>query len=793
MKNKYYCLHAHFDLPDREDPWLEEAATESPGSLHGRPEEQALHLCWGPNSASPLLDADGRILELRNNYESLSFDFGPGLLAWLEAHAPRVYDRIISADRAAVRDTGHGNALAAPYPSLILPLASETERRAALRWGLGDFERRFGRRAEGLRLPENAVDEPTLEALIDADVRFVLLASAQAGAVRPAGSAADSDWREVAPETLSTNRPYRWRSGRPGGGRHIDVFFFRPDLSPERLYERLPVALLSKDPEGAAREQVLDVGRRLANRLVDAFTPGAAVELSHAASDGALYGLARLHGNRALTYALDALSREAPAKATNYGSFLDLIPPPEEVRLRSPSSSVCPHGVALWSAECACRPGGKPARWRAPLREALQTLARELDRGLLERAGAWFRSPAEALDDYGRLAFACAAEATQAFLDRHSFKHMTPAEAFEALCLLEAWRWRLRMLSHWAWSDGDVSEPGPVHALACAARALELFERLDAPRAEALEKAFLPLLSKAPSHGTHFDTAAAVYARLVRPGRVDLERAVAHFAVADHLDHGPLGGGPLPSSVHAYEASAEALCRRTRLIERRLWSLSVCRVQGVRVRTFERFRGGAVVLHPGGAELQCWVATGPRAETGVLESLAAGLDEIFLHKPPDALRAAAERALGPRHFSIDALLAPTRRAAISRLGAHDTSRSAPQDLPGARALRLELSRAAREFAGTPGPGSLLAMKGLLDEARGSGLHLSLWELQDLALQGLKRWAGPGQETQRRELARSLGLSDALFLWPPPAAEDVATSGPYSGDSHGDTQPAPQGQ
>ena len=31
-----------------------------------------------------------------------------------------------------------------------------------IRWGLADFRRRFGREAEGLWLPETAVDEETL-------------------------------------------------------------------------------------------------------------------------------------------------------------------------------------------------------------------------------------------------------------------------------------------------------------------------------------------------------------------------------------------------------------------------------------------------------------------------------------------------------------------------------------------------------------------------------------------------------------------------------------------------------
>jgi len=172
-----------------------------------------------------------------------------------------------------------------------------------------------------------------------------------------------------------------------------------------------------------------------------------------------------------------------------------------------------------------------------------------------------------------------------------------------------------------------------------------------------------------------------------------------------------------------------------------------------------------------------------------MEVLAAGLDETFTRRPPDALRAAAERAFGARYFSIDALLPSARRELIGRMAPRGPGAAAAAgELPGASAMREGLRRAAAAFADKPGPGSLQGLNRGLDEARRSGLHLSLWELQDFALQGLKRWAGPAHEDERRALARALGLSDALFLWPP-AAEPALTPG----DSNGDTEPSSKGQ
>ena len=51
-----------------------------------------------------------------------------------------------------------GNGIAQAFHHTILPLASAADRRTEIRWGLRDFELRFGRRPSGLWLPETAVD-----------------------------------------------------------------------------------------------------------------------------------------------------------------------------------------------------------------------------------------------------------------------------------------------------------------------------------------------------------------------------------------------------------------------------------------------------------------------------------------------------------------------------------------------------------------------------------------------------------------------------------------------------------
>ena len=65
------------------------------------------------NGASRILDGQGRIAQIVNNYARISFNFGPTLLSWLEDHAPQTYEQILKADCESQQLlSGHGSALA---------------------------------------------------------------------------------------------------------------------------------------------------------------------------------------------------------------------------------------------------------------------------------------------------------------------------------------------------------------------------------------------------------------------------------------------------------------------------------------------------------------------------------------------------------------------------------------------------------------------------------------------------------------------------------------------------------
>jgi hypothetical protein len=281
-------------------------------------------------------------------FEHLSFNFGPTLLDWMERDAPAVYRQVLAADRASVRSVGHGNALAMPYHHVILPLLGRRDKETEVRWGIADFVRRFGRRPDGMWLPETAVDLETLDVLAAQGIGFTLLAPHQV--TRPPANGMPG-WVRV-------------RSGRQiavlvyDGARSHDVAF------------------------GGALREVDRWGRELAS------TPAGAISII--AVDGETFGHHHTGGDRALATVLQRLSDGPGARIRNLAHALAAHPALEDLELVAPSSWSCTHGIERWRADCGCRvdPSGTASQqWRAPLRAAVDWLGHEIH-ALYQQQGA---------------------------------------------------------------------------------------------------------------------------------------------------------------------------------------------------------------------------------------------------------------------------------------------------------------------------------------------------------------------------------------------------------------------
>lgn len=357
---RYVCIHGHFYQPPRENPWLEEVELQDSAHPYHDWNERITAQCYAPNAASRILDPEERIIEIVNNYSSISFNFGPTLLAWLERHDHDTYRAILEADRTSrERFSGHGSALAQIYNHMIMPLASRRDKVTQVIWAIHDFKRRFEREPEGLWLAETAVDLETLEVLAEWGLRFTLLAPRQAARVREMVPGAN--WEEVGGGRIDPSRAYQ--CSLPSG-KTISLFFYDDPVSRDIAFGGLLIS-----------------GDGFARRLAEAFSPSRPwPQLVHVAIDGETFGHHHRFGDQALAYCLHLIEAQGLARITNYGEYLEKHPPTHQVEIYENSSWSCVHGVERWRNDCGCQSGmhhGWTQSWRKPLRETLDWLRDE--------------------------------------------------------------------------------------------------------------------------------------------------------------------------------------------------------------------------------------------------------------------------------------------------------------------------------------------------------------------------------------------------------------------------------
>ncbi|MCX6020899.1 MAG: DUF3536 domain-containing protein, partial [Chloroflexi bacterium] len=472
--------------------------------------------CYAPNAASRILDDENYIARIVNNYAKISFNFGPTLLSWLEQKSPDTYAAILAADRQSQeRFSGHGSALAQAYNHLILPLAHERDKRTQIRWGVADFERRFGRPPEGMWLPETAVDVESLELLAEAGLRFTVLAPHQAARVRGIG---EKEWRPVDGGVIDPTMVY---AARLPSGRKLALFFYDGPVS-----------------RAVAFDGLLRDGQTLARRLTGGYSDDRPwAQLSHIATDGETYGHHHAHGDMALAYALRYIESEGLAKLTNYGEYLEKHPPTHEAEIFDNTSWSCHHGVERWRSDCGCRMRGEWRQtWRGPLREALDWL-RDTIAPLFEAKGKQLlNDPWAARDGYINVVLDRSADAVAAFVDRHAFRPLEGEERVRALKLLEMQRHAMLMYTSCGWFFDDISGIETVQILQYAGRTIQLAEEVFGVE---LETRFCQMLEKAPSNVPEHGDGARIYQKWVKAATVDLAKVAAHYAVSSLFEAYP--------------------------------------------------------------------------------------------------------------------------------------------------------------------------------------------------------------------------------------------------------------
>jgi uncharacterized protein DUF3536/glycosyl hydrolase family 57 len=472
-------VHGHFYQPLRVDPFSGRVPADPAAAPFHDWNARIDAECYRPNAE-------------RGTLARISYDVGPTLEGWLATEAPASYRGFIAGDRppdAAADVASHGNAMALPFHHTILPLASATDRRTEVRWGLRDFAVRFGRPAEGLWLTETAVDTVTLRLLAEEGIRYTILAPWQSADVN-----------------LETRRPYRVELG---GGRSIVVAFYDAGLSSAASFEPAATA----DADRFARE-------RVATRLAGTPFPDGEPGLLVIATDGELYG----HHQPFRDLFLQRLVAPGPAVADRgfdvAGLATVLLEPREPparpmrtTRIVERTSWSCHHGVARWGWEC---PDAADGRWKAPLRAALDRLASGIDAATDSAFAALARGPDRVAARDAYVDVVLGIEPTTEFASRWLGARAAPATRARFLALLEAQRWRLAMFASDGWFWDDPIRPETKQNLRCAARAVRL---VDAACGSRLERGFVADLALFASPGQGLDGAAIYRAALSEVGQ----------------------------------------------------------------------------------------------------------------------------------------------------------------------------------------------------------------------------------------------------------------------------------
>lgn len=426
MTTHSVCIHAHFYQPPREDPITGLIPFEAGAAPYPNWNERIHNECYRPNA------------EL-GNFERVSFNLGPTLCDWLQTTHPETLRLIIAQDRINWQRHGVGNAMAQAYNHTILPLAKRADKVTQIAWGIADFEYRFGRKPQGMWLPETAVDLETLDIMAQAGIEFTILAPWQA-------------------ETnhLDHTEPYQVMLPE---GRAIKVFFYHRDLS----------GGISFQPNWTTNADIF-----ARQYLARAFNPqkssSGEPQLLLVASDGELYGHHQPFRDYFLAHLVDGASRQAGLHTTYPALWLRENPPRRSIRIREDTSWSCHHGVTRWMGECACTPGD--ARWKVYLRRAFDHLGDKLDDIYVHTAQGLNIDPWLLRDRYIHVIMGhiSADELTQ----EHAGKRLSLQEIHQMRLLLKAQYERQRMFTSCGWFFEDFSRIEPRNNLAYAAQAVWL-------------------------------------------------------------------------------------------------------------------------------------------------------------------------------------------------------------------------------------------------------------------------------------------------------------------------------
>ena len=634
----YITVHGHFYQPPRENPYLNTIERQTSAHPYHDWNERIHYECYRPNAFARVLNHRQELVGIVNNFEYLSFNIGATLMSWLEQYDPEVYQKILEADRySCQRLNGHGNAIAQVYNHIILPLANYRDKITQIRWGKEDFRARFGRKPEGMWLAETAVDYPTLEALIESEIKFIILAPSQAERCRPMPTqkSPEPTWDLVGGQQIDPTRPYRCFVD---DGRYIDVFFYDGPISRDLGFN-----------------DVLATANNFADRLGHAVRNNShPSQLISVATDGETFGHHKGGTEKCVAYALSQEFSQRGWTVTNYAHYLSICPPTWEVQLKPVTAWSCAHGVGRWQDDCGCASGGGwNQKWRRPLRDGLNWLRDRLITVYEEMGNQFFSDPWLARDQYIQVISDRTQNNVAQFLAQHQAKELSSNEKIDALRLLEMQRHALLMYTSCGWFFEEISRPEGVQILRYATRAMEL---AGAVAGVHLQQKFLSYLAQAPSNVELFGNGKKVFQELVAPSQISLQQVAAHYAISSLFAE-----SPHHERIYCYEV--EQLDYQKQKMG--TLTLSVGQIRLTSEITWETKHFVFAVLHLGGWDFHCCITgfDGRLAYTELKQQLFADIKQASAAQ----IILTMNRLLGDRSFNLKHLFAEERQRIVKLL------------------------------------------------------------------------------------------------------------------------------
>jgi len=500
-----FCLHGHFYQPPRENPITDEIEPQPSAAPFHDWNERIFQECYKPNSEAVIVNEHDDVIDRINNYRYLSFNFGPALLSWIMKKHPKTYGRIIDADRESIHEhSGHGNAIAMIYNHMIMPLANKRDKITQIKWGLEDFRFHFVRRSEGIWLPETACNYETIEALIEEEIKFIILDPSQADKVRKIHH---GKWKDVSSGNIDTYTYYRCYS-KINPEKFINIFFYNGALSKniafdDHVYDshKLSARIQNEKRENSGQDDLISV-----------------------AVDGETFGHHKKYAQRTLSYFFSELIPGSGLKIVNFGEYASEHETEFEVRIKEGhngegTSWSCAHGVGRWKENCGCGRGDDTPsqQWRKILRDSLNWLRDELAI-IFENTGSEFlRDVWNARNDYISVILNNSKLSKEIFLYFNATRFLNENESEKVIELMEMQKCSMLMFTSCGWFFSDITGIETIQILRYSQRAIELAYKTSGIN---LEEEFLDKLSVAKSNFSKYENGKDLYLKEVKAKQI---------------------------------------------------------------------------------------------------------------------------------------------------------------------------------------------------------------------------------------------------------------------------------